>query len=54
MLDEYNDAVHGLSDHDKKLLESEIYTLNAHLEPGHESLNLSSLGITDFIDNCLK
>lgn len=24
------------------------------MEPGHESLNLSSLGIPDFIDNCVR
>jgi dynein heavy chain len=28
--------------------------LNRTLEPGHESLNLASLGIPDFIDNCLR
>jgi len=54
MLDEYNEAVHGLSDIDKKLLQKQINDLNAVLEPGHESLNLSSLGVPDFIDNCMK
>ncbi|CAD8091063.1 unnamed protein product [Paramecium sonneborni] len=28
--------------------------LNSALEPKHQCLNLASLGIPDFIDNCLK
>ena len=28
--------------------------MNSKLEPGHESLNLSSLGIPDFIESCHK
>jgi len=54
MLDEYNEAVHSLTDVDRKLLENHIKKLNEKLEPGHFSLNLSSLGIPDFIDNCMK
>lgn len=49
MLREYNEAVHTLSEIEKKLLEEQIKKLNRALEPGHESLNLSSLGIPDFI-----
>lgn len=54
MLREYNEAVHSLSEIEKKLLEDQIRKLNRALEPGHESLNLSSLGIPDFIDNCVR
>lgn len=53
MLREYNEAVHTLSEIEKKLLEEQIRKLNRTLEPGHESLNLSSLGIPDFIENCM-
>lgn len=54
MLDEYKDAVHTLSDIDRKLLSKSINELNKKLERGHESLNLSSLSIPDFIDDCMK
>ena len=37
---------------EKKLLESQIYQVNKVIEQGHESKNLSSLGINDFIENC--
>lgn len=52
MLREYNDQVHSLSEIERKLLETSINKLNKALEPGHESLNLSSLGIPDFIYDC--
>jgi dynein heavy chain len=52
MLREYNDQVHSLSEIERKLLETSISKLNKALEPGHESLNLSSLGIPDFIYDC--
>jgi dynein heavy chain len=54
MLDEYKDAVHSLSDVDRKLLENHIRKLNEKLEPGHLSLNMSSLGIPDFIKDCMN
>lgn len=54
MLDEYKDAVHTLSDIDRKLLSKSINELNKKLERGHESLNLSSLSIPDFIEDCMK
>jgi dynein heavy chain len=54
MLREYNEAVHSLSEIEKKLLEQQIRKLNRALEPGHESLNLSSLGIPDFIEICMR
>ena len=37
---------------EKRLLESQISKLNKTIEQGHESKNLSSLGINDFIENC--
>jgi dynein heavy chain len=46
--------VHTLSEIEKKLLDEPIAKLNLALYPGHDSLNLSSLGIPDFIDNCMK
>lgn len=46
--------MHTLSEIEKKLLDDPISKLNRALEPGHESINLSSLGIPDFIDNCMK
>lgn len=54
MLREYDEAVHTLSPIEKELLKERIAKLNRTLEPGHESLNLASLGIPDFIDNCLR
>ena len=36
----------------KILLKNSIKTLNKTLEPGVDSLNLSSLGINDFIKSC--
>ena len=54
MLREYNESVNTLIEIEMKLLESQIHKLNRALEPGHESLNLSSLGIPDFIDTCLR
>lgn len=54
MLREYNESVHSLTEIEKKLLEDQIRKLNRALEPGHESLNLSSLGIPDFIENCMR
>jgi dynein heavy chain len=54
MLREYNETVHTLSEIEKRLLDDQIRKLNRVLEPGHESLNLSSLGIPDFIDTCMK
>jgi hypothetical protein len=54
MLDEYNEAVNSLSDVDRKLLENHIKKLNEKLEPGHTSLNMSSLGIPDFIKDCMN
>jgi dynein heavy chain len=54
MLREYNESVHSLTEIEKKLLEDPIRRLNRALEPGHESLNLSSLGIPDFIENCMR
>ena len=54
MLNEYNEAVHTLSDIDRKLLSKSINELNKKLERGHESLNLSSLSIPDFIEECMK
>ena len=52
MLREYDEAVHSLNPIEKRLLESQIKILNKVIEQGHESKNLSSLGINDFIDNC--
>ena len=52
MLKEYNEAVHTLKDIDRKLLYKQIAKLNKQLEPGHDSLNLSSLGIKEYIDTC--
>jgi len=52
MLKEYDEAVHSMNEIEKILLENPIKKLNHALEPGHESLNLSSLGIPDFIKNC--
>lgn len=54
MLREYEEAVHSLQPIEKELLKEKIIKLNRTLEPGHESLNLASLGIPDFIDNCLR
>ncbi len=54
MLDEYNEAVHSLTDVYRKLLENHIKKLNEKLEPGHYSLNMSSLGIPDFIKDCMN
>jgi len=54
MLDEYNEAVHTLSEIDKKLLKKSIEDLNKKLERGHNSLNLSSLSIPDFIEDCMR
>ena len=36
------------------LLKKQINELNRELEPGYESLNLSSLGIPDFIGKCMS
>lgn len=52
MLREYYEAVHSLNPIEKRLLESQISKLNKVIEQGHESKNLSSLGINDFIENC--
>lgn len=52
MLKEYSEAIDSLTDIEKILLKSSISDLNKCLEPGHESLNLSSLCIPDFIKNC--
>ena len=54
MLREYSEAVHSLSEIEKILLQKSIKELNRVLEPGWESLNLSSLGIQDFITVCKK
>ena len=54
MLREYSEAVHSLTEIEKILLQKAIRTLNKALEPGWESLNLSSLGIEEFISNCKK
>lgn len=54
MLNEYYDVVDSLSEIEKILLEQPINKLNKELNPGIESLNLSSLGIPDFIDKCIK
>lgn len=52
MLKEYNETVINMSDIDKKLLEAKIVELNKALEPGRDSLNLCSLGISSFIGKC--
>lgn len=52
MLKEYSNAVHSLTEIEKVLLKNPIKILNSTLAPGYESLNLSSLGIPDFINNC--
>jgi len=52
MLTEYSDAIHSMSEIEKILLKNSIKILNKTLEPGVDSLNLSSLGISDFIKNC--
>ena len=52
MLREYNESVNELSEIKKNLLKKSIDMLNNKLEAGHESLNLSSLGIPDFIKSC--
>jgi len=52
MLKEYNKTVINMSDIDKKLLETKIVELNKALEPGRDSLNLCSLGISSFISKC--
>lgn len=52
MLRQYDEAIHSLNPIEKKLLESQIYQVNKVIEQGHESKNLSSLGINDFIENC--
>lgn len=49
MLREYHEAVETLTDVEKILFKSEINKLNMHLQPGYDSLNLSSLGIPNFI-----
>lgn len=54
MLREYEETINSLTDIEKKLLEGPINRLNSALEPGYESLNLSSLGIPDFIDDVNK
>ena len=54
MLREYNESVNGLSEIKKVLLKNPIDQLNTKLEAGHESLNLSSLGIPDFIKSCIN
>ena len=54
MLAEYHEAIFSLSEIDIQLLAHEIRKLDDALRPGHESLNLNSLGITDFIDKCRK
>lgn len=54
MLKEYDDAINTLSDIDRKLLEERIREVNRQLEPGCDSYNLCSLGIPDFIDECIK
>lgn len=54
MIREYNEAVHTLQPIEKELLKDKISNLNKALEPGHDSLNLASLGIPDFIDACLR
>ena len=52
MLEDYNATVNSLNDIDRLLLTDNIKKMNKALEPGYDSLNLSSLGIPDFIDNC--
>jgi dynein heavy chain len=52
MLREYSEAVHSLNEIEKILLKQAIRALNKALEPGWESLNLSSLGIEEFINTC--
>jgi|LauGreDrversion4_2_1035121.scaffolds.fasta_scaffold1882461_1 dynein heavy chain len=54
MLREYSESVHSLSEIEKKLLWKKIFDISRALEPGHESLNLSSLGIPEYIDNCMR
>lgn len=54
MLEDYNATVNSLNDIDRLLLTDNIKKMNKALEPGYDSLNLSSLGIPDFIDNCNK
>jgi len=54
MLREYDDAINTLSDIDRKLLSEKITEVNSKLEPGTDSYNLCSLGIPDFIDDCIK
>jgi len=45
MLKKYRQAVHSLNDIEKILLQGKIKKLNKVLDPGVDSLNLSSLGI---------
>ena len=53
MLKEYKESLSSLKEIEFPLLEEDIRILNKALEPG-ESYNLSSLGISDFIDTCLR
>ena len=52
MIDEYNEVVMSLKDIERKLLQKKVFQLNQALQPGHESLNLSSLGIPSYIKDC--
>lgn len=52
MIDDYNDVVHSCDDIQMKLLEKDINNLNKTLQPGIESLCLSSLGIDNYINDC--
>lgn len=54
MLEDYNNTVNSLNDIDRTLLQDHIKKLNKALEPGYDSVNLQSLAITDFIENCNK
>lgn len=42
----------SLKDIERKLLYKQVLSLNTALQPGHESLNLSSLGIPSYIKEC--
>lgn len=54
MLREYHYTISSLKDVERKLMETQIKSLNTALHPGIDSYNLNSLGINDFINHCIN
>jgi len=52
MVNSYKSVINQLDSTEKKLLKTQIESLNKVLSPGFKRLNWNSLGIPEFINKC--